>query len=130
MDVISALEVSEHIVDTDFFLEEVMARLKPGGWFLLSTPNINSLRNRVMVPLGAYPDGLEYRNVIQHVRLYNPAILKTHLASKGFRDIRLRGVSFLPQRFFPLGSSRISRRLADWFPQLCNNFIAVARKLA
>jgi 2-polyprenyl-3-methyl-5-hydroxy-6-metoxy-1,4-benzoquinol methylase len=128
MDVISALEVLEHITDTDRFLSEVYDRLKPGGWLLLSTPNINSLRNRVTVPFGTYPNGLEYRNIIHHVRLYNPHVLAAHLASKGLSEIRMRGVSFLPMRFLTLGRSGFSQGLADLFPQLCNNFIAVARK--
>lgn len=128
MDVISALEVLEHITDTDRFLSEVYQRLKPGGWFLLSTPNISSLRNRITVPFGAYPTGLEYRNIIHHVRLYNPRVLAAHLASKGFSGIRMRGVSFLPMRFFALGRSGLSCGLADLFPQLCNNFVAAARK--
>jgi 2-polyprenyl-3-methyl-5-hydroxy-6-metoxy-1,4-benzoquinol methylase len=128
MDVISALEVLEHITDTDRFLSEICDRLKPGGWLLLSTPNINSLRNRLTVPFGAYPTGLEYRNIIHHVRLYNPHVLRTHLASKGLSEIRMRGVSFLPMRFPALGRSSLSRGLADLFPQLCNNFIAAARK--
>src|SRR5262245_31727970 len=76
MDVISALEVLEHITDTDRFLSSIYDRLVPGGWVLISTPNISSLRNRVTVPLGAYPTGLEFRNIIHHVRLYNPAVLK------------------------------------------------------
>lgn len=130
MDVISALEVLEHVIDTDRFLEAILARLKPGGWLLLSTPNINSLRNRVMVPFGVYPVGIEYRNVIHHVRLYNPGCLVDHLSSKGFRNIRTRGVSFLPIRFFRVGRSWVSQRLADALPQLCNNFIAVATKPA
>jgi 2-polyprenyl-3-methyl-5-hydroxy-6-metoxy-1,4-benzoquinol methylase len=128
MDVISALEVLEHITDTDRFLSEVYQRLRPGGWLLLSTPNINSLRNRITVPLGAYPSGLEYRNVIHHVRLYNPRVLRAHLASKGFSEIRMRGVSFLPMRFLALGRSGLSQALADLLPQLCNNFVAVARR--
>lgn len=128
MDVISALEVLEHITDTDRFMSEVYERLRPGGWFLLSTPNINSLRNRVTVPFGAYPTGLEYRNIIHHVRLYNPHVLAAHLASKGFSEIRMRGVSFLPMRFLALGRSGLSRSLADLLPQLCNNFLVVARR--
>lgn len=128
MDVISALEVLEHITDTDRFLSEVYECLKPGGWFLLSTPNINSLRNRITVPFGVYPTGLENRNVIHHVRLYNPHVLAAHLASKGFSEIRMRGVSFLPMRILALGRSGLSRALANLLPQLCNNFVAVARR--
>ena len=79
--------------------------------------------------LGAYPTGLEFRNIIHHVRLYNPTVRKQHLSELGFRDIRIRGVSFLPMssRF---GAGRISQALADALPQLCNNIIAVARRPA
>lgn len=127
VDVISALEVLEHMIDTDGFLRRIFDKLKPGGWLLLSTPNINCLRNRVMVPLGAYPTGLEYRNQIHHVRLYNAPTLRRHLIEHGFDDVRIIGVSFLPLSS-PVGVSALSTRLADRLPELCNNIIAVARK--
>jgi 2-polyprenyl-3-methyl-5-hydroxy-6-metoxy-1,4-benzoquinol methylase len=126
VDVISALEVIEHIIDTDRFLQEIRARLKPGGWLLLSTPNISSLRNRATVPFGAYPVGLEYQNLIHHVRLYNPSVLTKQLTLAGFCDVRVRGVSFLPLRF-AAGRSRASQALGNWLPSLCNNFLAIAR---
>ena len=62
--VISALEIIEHLIDTDKFLDEVHTHLDLGGYLLLTTPNLNNLINRVRVPLGKYPIGLEYRNVI------------------------------------------------------------------
>ena len=128
-DVVSALEVLEHMVDTDGFLDRILAILKPGGYLVLSTPNINSLRNRITVPLGIYPTGLEYRTVIHHVRLYNPQMLREHLSARGFVDIRMRGVSFLPVSR-GLGTSALSEHLATRFPALCANVIAVARRAA
>lgn len=127
VDIVSALEVLEHIIDTDAFLKRISDLLKPGGWILISTPNINSLRNRIMVPLGAYPVGLEYRNVIHHVRLYNPAVLRRQLTEIGFRHIAICGVAFLPLSM-PLGTSCLSTTLANQFPYLCSNIIAVGRK--
>lgn len=124
---ISAFEVLEHMIDTDGFLQRIFDRLMPGGWLVISTPNINSLRNQVTVPLGIYPTGLEYRTQIHHVRLYNVAMLKKHLRDTGFEQISLRGVAFLPFSS-PFGESRLSERLADMFPSLCSNIIAVARK--
>ena len=126
-DFISALEVLEHMIDTDGFLQRSYDALKPNGWLLISTPNINCLRNRIAVPLGTYPTGMEYKNVVHHVRLYNVATLKAHLHEHGFRDISVTGVSFLPLSS-ALGTSRLSERLADMFPSLCNNMLAVARK--
>lgn len=124
---ISAFEVLEHMIDTDGFLQRIFDRLLPGGWVLISTPNINSLRNRLTVPLGIYPTGLEYRTQIHHVRLYNMAMLTKHLRDTGFERISLRGVAFLPFSS-PFGESKLSELLADRLPSLCSNIIAVARK--
>jgi 2-polyprenyl-3-methyl-5-hydroxy-6-metoxy-1,4-benzoquinol methylase len=112
---------------TDGFLRRIFDRLMPGGWALFSTPNINSLRNRITVPLGIYPTGLEYRNVIHHVRLYNTSTLMRHLRDTGFERIAIRGVAFLPFSS-PYGESWLSARLANSLPSLCSNIIAVARK--
>jgi 2-polyprenyl-3-methyl-5-hydroxy-6-metoxy-1,4-benzoquinol methylase len=126
-DVISAFEVLEHIIDTDGFLGRIHSKLAEGGSFVLSTPNINSLRNRIMVPFGAYPNGLEYRNLVHHVRLYNKPMLERHLQATGFKDVSIFGVSFLPQRF-SAGMGEVSARLGDFLPSFCNNMIAVCRK--
>lgn len=127
VETISALETLEHIVDTDGFLKRIFDTLKPGGTILLSTPNINSLRNRLTVPLGFYPYALEYRTIIHHVRLYNAPMLLQHLREIGFERIGIRGVAFLPMSSAG-GRWRVSVALANAFPQLCNNIIAIGRK--
>jgi 2-polyprenyl-3-methyl-5-hydroxy-6-metoxy-1,4-benzoquinol methylase len=127
VDVVSALEVLEHMIDTDGFLRRAHDILKPNGWIVLSTPNINSLRNRITVPFGHYPTGLEYRTVIHHVRLYNLTVLAQHLYATRFTNVRIRGVSFLPLSG-SFGTGRISRFLADRFPSLCSNIFAIAQK--
>jgi ubiquinone/menaquinone biosynthesis C-methylase UbiE len=38
-DVVLSFDVFEHIADTDAHLEEVRRVLRPGGWYLLQTPN-------------------------------------------------------------------------------------------
>ena len=128
-EVISALEVIEHIVDTDRFLETAFRTLKPGGLFLISTPNINNLRNRFRVPLGMYPIGIEYKNVIHHVRLYNVACLVSHLKEHGFLIRKAFGVQMLPRRFTHTRFFRIlSVSLANRFPQFCPNILCIAEK--
>jgi 2-polyprenyl-3-methyl-5-hydroxy-6-metoxy-1,4-benzoquinol methylase len=114
-DVISALEALEHIIDTDRFLKRVHEALKPDAYVLISTPNINSLRNRLTVPFGAYPNGLECRNLIHHVRLYNPAFLRQQILDTGFSDVLMCGVSFLPLSG-RLGTSSLSIALANRLP--------------
>jgi SAM-dependent methyltransferase len=127
---VSALEVLEHMTDTDAFLDECNRLLEPRGYLLLSTPNINSLRNRITVPLGRYPTGLEYRNVIHHVRLYNVDTLCSHLKEHGFVPEIVWGVSMLPQRLLNRTFlRRASESLGQLFPHLAGNLIVIAQKL-
>jgi len=128
-DLVFALEVLEHMIDTDAFIRRVRLVLKDGGVLIISTPNLNSLRNRILVPLGEYPAFLEYKNIIHHVRLYNLGKLKSHLAEHSFEVLASFGVNFLPMqsmRFKPY--RRVSGCLADAFPSLCPNLVVVARK--
>lgn len=129
---ISALEVIEHMVDTDAFIAECRNHLAADGYLVLTTPNINSLRNRVGVPLGRYPSGLEYRTVNHHVRLYNAEALKSHVESFGFRLRAMRGVSFLPRSIGPAGNVRdvLDRVLSNACPSLCGNLIAVFQRIS
>ncbi len=123
---ISALEVLEHMVDTDAFLDECRDHLEENGYLVVSTPNINSLRNRIQVPLGVYPAGMEYRTVNHHVRLYNIHVLKSHFAEHGFELVGLSGVSVLPQRFLRYSAARtIDPWLCDRFPHLAGSIIAL-----
>ena len=54
-DLVTALEVIEHLFDPDHFLEEVYRVLKPNGVFVLSTPNLASIHNRIALLLGYQP---------------------------------------------------------------------------
>jgi 2-polyprenyl-3-methyl-5-hydroxy-6-metoxy-1,4-benzoquinol methylase len=125
--VVSALEVIEHVVDTDRFLEELQRVMAPSALLILSTPNINMLRNRWRVLFGGYPYGLEWKTVIHHVRLYNVQKICEHLAEHRFDVLAVRGVHLLPTRLCRWHATRwISDRLAEMFPTLCSNMIVVA----
>lgn len=130
VDTVFALEVIEHMIDTDVFLDRIHTCLKEKGLLVISTPNINNLRNRVLVPLGKYPSALEYRNIIHHVRLYNIAAIRSQLTEHGFVVKKIFGVGFFPYRG-PMGNKVyrwLSERLGDIFPSLCANMIVIARK--
>lgn len=51
-DYVFAGEIIEHLYDTDFFIREVKRILKPGGIFIITTPNFVSLGRRLYYLFG------------------------------------------------------------------------------
>lgn len=129
-EIVSGIEIIEHVTDTDMFLNEISRVLKPGGVLVLSTPNICMLKNRFRMPLGKYPYGIEYRNALHHVRLYNLRCLADHLREHGFRVVLSQGEKLLPQKMVELNCClrKISEFLAFLFPSLCANLVVVCVK--
>lgn len=71
-DLVIAIEVSEHIIDHENFFREANRILKPNGQFLLSTPNILSLKSRIRFLFRGFyysfgPLELRNYNGLQHV---------------------------------------------------------------
>lgn len=54
-DLVHANQVIEHVLDTDFFLEEIRRILKPGGAAVVSTENLASWHNIAALLLGWQP---------------------------------------------------------------------------
>jgi len=123
-DIITALEIIEHMIDTDFFINDCKRHLKENGIIVISTPNINSLRNRILVPLGIYPAGIEYKNIIHHVRIYNINTLISHFKEHGFHPIKIIGVNFLPESLLKYSFARlIDSFMTSALPSFCGNII-------
>lgn len=96
VDAVHACEIVEHLFDTEGFLNEMHRVLRPGGKLIVSTPNLNSLQNRLRVlfgrPLpmwGAYPADRHG----SHVRVLNKAKLVELLQRCGFRPVEIVGVN-------------------------------------
>jgi 2-polyprenyl-3-methyl-5-hydroxy-6-metoxy-1,4-benzoquinol methylase len=124
---IFALEVIEHMIDTDLFLDRCRARLTSQGKLFLSTPNIACLQNRARLVMGKYPNLMEYRNIIHHVRMYTVPTLLEHLQSHGFRVLVCSGVNWLPIRAHKISSlSLISVFLANRWPSMSSQVFLVA----
>ncbi len=54
-DVIIAGEIIEHVIDTESFAAELYRILKPGGYLILSTPNLACWYNRLRLLRGRVP---------------------------------------------------------------------------
>jgi len=74
-----SLEVIEHVVQAELFLKEVRRILKPGGWLVLSTPNIAWWGYRLMALIGRPPKKEGY-----HLRFFTAITLVKLLAESGF----------------------------------------------
>lgn len=61
-DVVIGGEVIEHLVETDFFLKEVLRMIKPGGYFVITTPNLASWLDRITLLFGMQPFSTEVSN--------------------------------------------------------------------
>ena len=83
-DLVCAFEVLEHIDDDAAAVRQWAARLRPGGWLLLSVP----AHQRRYGPAD---------ELVGHFRRYDPAAITALLASCGLTDIDVR------QYGFPLG---------------------------
>ncbi len=125
-DVIFALEIIEHMIDTDKFIKKCKNKLTPNGFLIISTPNIASLRSRAKLAIGRYPCAMEYRNVDHHVRMYTVPTLKSHLSEYGFKVNSCTGINFLPIKWHKSKVLEIvSEFLADRFAELCGSFILI-----
>ncbi len=94
-DVVHAGSMFEHLYDTEFFAEEILRVLKPGGSLILSFSNLNSLDNRIQVLKGGYISGLGAYPHDQHgdrLRVFNLTKLRELLERAGFEWVEARGV--------------------------------------
>lgn len=92
-DVVVAAELIEHILDTDFFIDEIKRVLKPRGILVLSTPNIASFGRRIFLLLGKNPYfeasfGYPPEAHAGHIRFFTKDLLLGYLKHKGFEIIK------------------------------------------
>ena len=106
IDLITAFEIIEHLVNPDHMLREAFRVLKPNGYFLISTPNLASWPNRIALLLGYQPYNVEVSTEILagvpwraysftkpsgHIRAYTLRALKEVLLHHGFKIVKIRG---------------------------------------
>ncbi len=127
-DVVVAAEIIEHILDTDFFIDNIRRVLKPGGFLVLSTPNAASLGRRIMLLLGKNPyfeASLGYPPYAHagHIRFFTKKLLLGFLEYKGFEIVK-----FESDAVNVTYSGKIAGKLlADVFPTLGKSLIVKAK---
>ncbi|MBA4751803.1 MAG: bifunctional 2-polyprenyl-6-hydroxyphenol methylase/3-demethylubiquinol 3-O-methyltransferase UbiG [Sphingopyxis sp.] len=103
-DLVTSMEVVEHVTDPAAFIAELAARLAPGGLMILSTPNRTMLSKLLLVEaaerIGAVPRGTHDWD-----QFLKPEELTELLEGAGLEVIDRTGLSPSPAKGFKLGGS-------------------------
>lgn len=103
-DLVTSLEVVEHVTDPAAFVAGLATALAPGGLMLLSTPNRTSASRLALITvgesLGGIPKGTHDWN-----RFLTPEELTAMIEAAGLRVTDVTGLSFSPVKGFHLSDN-------------------------
>jgi len=94
-DLVTCLEVVEHVADKPAFLADVAARLAPDGLLVMSTPN-RSAASRVLLVGAAEAVGYVPRGTHHWSDFVTPEELESLLADVGLQVTHRRGIAWRP----------------------------------
>lgn len=138
-DLVLFFEVLEHLVDTDSAVIHLRQLLKPGGWLVLSTPNLAGWIDRLSLLVGMQPHASEvsfvpYRfgnpvvrrmlphgphdTAAGHLRMFTLRALKEFLRWHGIRPVRVGGCVNHSFDF-------ITPLFARWWPGLAGDVVVL-----
>ena len=103
-DLVTSLEVIEHVTDPAGFVRGLAGALATGGLMILSTPNRTPLSKLALIAL-AEGTGRIPRGTHDWDKFLTPDELTTLLDAAGLRVIDTRGLVFSPATGFTLGDS-------------------------
>lgn len=103
-DLVTSMEVVEHVADPASFIGELAARLAPGGLMILSTPN-RTMWSKLLLVEAAERVGAVPRGTHDWGQFLRPEELTVLLESAGLEVIDRTGLSPSPAKGFKLGGS-------------------------
>jgi len=96
-DLVTAMEVIEHVADKPAFVGQLAAHLAPGGLLVISTPN-RTARSRLLLVEGAERLGMIPRGTHDWNDFVTPEELRELLAGAGLAMYDPRGIAFSPAK--------------------------------
>jgi len=103
-DLVTSMEVIEHVVDPASFIATLAALLAPGGLMILSTPNRTPLSRLALITVGEGL-GMVPRGTHDWAKFLTPDELQGHAEAAGLRVIDISGLSFSPASGFHLSDN-------------------------
>ncbi len=104
-DLVTCMEVIEHVSDPATFVRELAAHLKPGGLLILSTPN-RTAASRLFLVEAAERLGQVPRGTHDWHQFLTPEEMTALLEEAGLRVADMQGVAFSPMRGLHLSESK------------------------
>lgn len=96
-DLVTSMEVVEHVADPQAFIDSLAARLAPGGLLILSTPNRTAWSKLLTITL-AEGLGRIPRGTHDYDKFIDPDAMRGLLAHAGLEVIDCEGIAFSPMR--------------------------------
>jgi len=137
-DIIYMGDVIEHLTNPDFAINEVARVIKTNGFLVLSTPNLASWINRLLLLLGMQPLFSEVSTAktfgrgprsydffpVGHLRLFTYKALKEFLTYYRFNILKVKGANYegLPKVLANIDT------IFSKIPSLSSTVIIIARK--
>ena len=121
IDVVSADQIIEHLIDVDRFIEEIYRVLKPGGYAVICTENLSSIHNIFAILLGkqAFSQSISSKYYLgnpfsphykerhcsfsPHIHIFTIQGLKDICRVYGFTIEKVRGIGYFPLLPLPAG---------------------------
>ena len=92
-DLVTSMEVIEHVAEPEAFITSLASRLAPGGLLVMSTPNRTAKSRLLMITvaegIGRIPKGTH-----DHAKFITPDELKAMMAVAGLSVIDCEGIAF------------------------------------
>lgn len=104
-DLVTSMEVIEHVADPAGFVAALADRLSPDGLLILSTPNRTPLSRLAMITFGESIGGIP-KGTHDWGKFLNPEELTDLLTGAGLEVVDSSGLSFDPARGFVLSDNK------------------------
>jgi 2-polyprenyl-6-hydroxyphenyl methylase / 3-demethylubiquinone-9 3-methyltransferase len=105
-DLVTSMEVIEHVVDPVTFVDELAAHLKPSGLMILSTPN-RTMASKLLLVEAAERLGQVPRGTHDWDRFLTPEELVALLDDAGLEAVEMKGIFFSPMKGLHLSENRM-----------------------